>query len=97
MPSSLAQLLANVQGDILLDGLPKRNECFFFFTINDREVEHFCIALPKLADEITNCLHTADNRHKIKLCKRTRPELYDKTLPIAGVNIAFFNEGSRKG
>lgn len=90
------QLLANVQGDILLDGFPKRNESFFLFTINDNQVQAFCNALPKLAEQLADSQRTAEIRAQIKKFKADNPGKDADTIPTVGACIAFSRRGLDK-
>lgn len=92
-----AQLLANVQGDVLLDGLPKRNETFFFFAISDDQVQAFCQALPGLVKyHISDGNHTKEIRAKIKEFKKNNPGKDADTVATVGACIAFTRTGLDK-
>ena len=80
--------LDNVQGDILMSGLPKRAEIFFFFTIVD--AQSFCTQLKKVADEISHTLHTTAARDDIANSGS------GATVPVVGANIAFSFQGLQK-
>nr|OQO26976.1 hypothetical protein B0A51_04993 [Rachicladosporium sp. CCFEE 5018] len=82
--------LENVQGDILLGGLPKKNETFFLFHIDDAHVKQFCQSLKQVANEISHSSHTAAARHAI--ANNDSPGLVD----LAGANIAFSMAGLKK-
>lgn len=88
--------LTNVQGDILLDGLPKRNESFFLFTIADNQVQAFTKALPKLADLLANSQQTKDIRQKIKEFKDKNPGKDADTISTVGACVAFSRRGLDK-
>lgn len=81
--------LENVQGDILLDGLPKKNETFFFFQIDDAHVKQFCQNLKAVAREITPSTQTDAFRKQIA---NNSSGLVD----LAGANIAFSMNGLKK-
>ncbi|KAK3071137.1 hypothetical protein LTR53_009180 [Teratosphaeriaceae sp. CCFEE 6253] len=80
--------LDNVQGDILLNGLAKKNEIFLFFTINDAKA--FCQKLKAAADEKTHTLHGAFARDKIA------GNSGNGIVPVVGANIAFSFKGLQK-
>ncbi|KAK3659682.1 hypothetical protein LTR56_001045 [Elasticomyces elasticus] len=80
--------LDNVQGDILLDGLAKKNETFFFFKIND--AKSFCQKVKQAADEITHTLHSASARDNIA------NNSGNGIVPTVGANIAFSFQGLQK-
>ncbi|KAK3112445.1 hypothetical protein LTR53_011282 [Teratosphaeriaceae sp. CCFEE 6253] len=80
--------LDNVQGDILLNGLAKKNEIFLFFTINDAKA--FCQKLKAAADEKTHTLHDAFARDKIA------GNSGNGIVPVVGANIAFSFKGLQK-
>ncbi|KAK5701795.1 hypothetical protein LTR97_004613 [Elasticomyces elasticus] len=80
--------LNNVQGDILLDGLAKRNETFFFFKI--KEAKNFCEKLSEAADEITHTLHSTSARENITNNRG------NGIVPTVGANIAFSFQGLQK-
>jgi hypothetical protein len=86
--------LTNVQGDILLDGLPKRNESFFLFTID--QTQAFCQALPALAGIISDSKHTKEIRQKIKDFKQNSPGNDADTINTVGACIAFSRRGLDK-
>lgn len=86
--------LSNVQGDILLDGLPKRNESFFLFTIDD--VQAFCQSLPTLTGKISDSRHTKEIREKIKEFKKNNPGKDADTTNTVGACIAFSRRGLDK-
>lgn len=85
--------LTNVQGDILLDGLPKRNESFFLFTIPDNQIQAFTKVLPKLADQLANSQQTKEIRQKIKEFKEKNPENDADTINTVGACVAFSRRG----
>lgn len=86
--------LSNVQGDILFDGLPKRNESFFLFTID--QAQAFCQVLPTLAGQISDSRQTRDARIKIKEFKDKNPGKDADTIPTVGACIAFSRRGLDK-
>jgi hypothetical protein len=86
--------LKNVQGDILLDGLPKRVESFFFFQIADGHVKDFCRSLEELANDISHVDNTAQMRQDIRDNKPTGKE--GDLIPMAGANISFSWKGLQK-
>ena len=92
----MASLLDNVQGDILLDGLAKRVESFFFFKIEDSHVKEFCQSLKQVAGEIANSTHTQQERAKLAKWKNDHPGADSDTMPTVGANIAFSMNGLKK-
>ena len=86
--------LKNIQGDILLDGLPKRVESFFFFQITDGHVKDFCRSHKTLANDISHVDNTAQMRQDIGNGKSTRKE--GDLVELAGANIAFSWKGLQK-
>ena len=86
--------LSNVQGDILLDGLPKRNESFFLFTIPDDQVQAFCQSLPKLSEHIVDSEHTKAIRAEIAKAKAGGKD--GDTINTVGACIAFSRRGLDK-
>ena len=86
--------LKNIQGDILLDGLPKRVESFFFFQITDGHVKDFCRSLKTLVNDISHVDNTAQMRQDIGDGKSTRKE--GDLVEMAGANIAFSWKGLQK-
>ena len=86
--------LKNIQGDILLDGLPKRVESFFFFQIVDGKVKDFCRSLQHVAKEISHVDNTAQMRQDISASKPARKE--GDLVEMAGANIAFSWKGLQK-
>ena len=86
--------LNNIQGDILLDGLPKRVESFFFFQIADGHVKDFCLSLKQVAKEIAHVDNTAQMRQDINDGKAARKE--GGLVEMAGANIAFSWKGLQK-
>ena len=67
--------LKNIQGDILLDGLPKRVESFFFFQITDGHIKDFCRSLKTLANDISHVDNTAQMRQDIGAGRRDEDKL----------------------
>jgi hypothetical protein len=86
--------LKNIQGDILLDGLPKRVESFFFFQIADGHIKDFCRSLKQVANDISHVDDTAQMRQEIGDGKATRKE--GDLVEMAGANIAFTWKGLQK-
>lgn len=86
--------LKNVQGDILLDGLPKRVETFFFFQIADGHVKDFCRSLKEVSKDIAHVDNTAQMRQDIGDGKTARKE--GDLVEMAGANIAFSWKGLQK-
>jgi hypothetical protein len=86
--------LNNIQGDILLDGLPKRVESFFFFQIVDGRANDFCRSLKQVAKEIAHVGNTAQMRQGISDGKTARKE--GDLVEMAGANIAFSWKGLQK-
>jgi hypothetical protein len=86
--------LKNIQGDILLDGLPKRVESFFFFQIADGHVKEFCRSLKGLANDISHVDNTAQMRQDIGDNKAARKE--GDLVEMAGANISFSWKGLQK-
>lgn len=84
----------NIQGDILLDGLPKRVESFFFFQIVDGRVKDFCRSLKQVANEISHVDNTAQLRQEISDHKAARKD--GSLVEMAGANIAFSWKGLQK-
>lgn len=80
--------LDNIQGDILLNGLPKKAEIFLFFEITDPKT--FCSKLKQVADEIAHSAHTSSSRDKIG--KKNGAGIVE----MAGANIAFSFRGLQK-
>lgn len=88
--------LANVQGDILLKGLPKESEIFWFFSISDST--DFCKLLRTVAkEEISHTQHTRDARKQIGDFKaKVGPSHATEKLPTVGANISFSAKGLKK-
>ena len=86
--------LSNIQGDILLDGLPKRNESFFLFTIADDQVQAFCQSLPKVAEHIVDCEHTKAIRARIAQDKANNKD--GDLISTVGACVAFSRRGLDK-
>lgn len=83
----------NIQGDILFDGLPKKNETFFFFRIVDAKVKDFAKSLGEVATHIAAAERTVESRKSIKLhIEQKKPGL----VPMANANIAFSARGLAK-
>lgn len=83
--------LKNIQGDILLDGLPKRAESFFFFQIADGRVKDFCRSLKQVANEISHVGNTSQLRRDIDEHKATTQD--GSLVEMAGANISFSWKG----
>lgn len=73
----------NVQGDILLGGLPKKTQTFLFFQIDQNRVQDFRTQLYQLVPLITTTAQTVKDRAKIAQNKG-KP-----LLKLSGVNVAF--------
>ena len=86
--------LKNVQGDILLNGLPKRVESFFFFQITDGHIKDFCRSLKTLSNDISHVDDTAQMRKEISDSKGPGKE--GDLVEMAGANIAFSWKGLQK-
>jgi hypothetical protein len=86
--------LKNVQGDILLNGLPKRVESFFFFQIADGHIKDFCRSLKTLSNDISHVDNTAQMRQDIGNNKGSGKE--GDLVDMAGANIAFSWKGLQK-
>ncbi|CZT15973.1 uncharacterized protein RCC_01813 [Ramularia collo-cygni] len=96
MAATLLPDLANVQGDILLRGLPKETETFAFFTITNGT--KFCKLLRTVAtEEISHTQNTLDTRKQIKDFKANAGAAGPTTkLPTVGANISFSAKGLQK-
>lgn len=90
--------LANIQGDILLNGLPKEVEAFWFFTIPDGQAANFCTSLRKVAQqEITSTDNVQSTRKNIRDFKASLdPNASAEKLPTVGANISFTFKGLEK-
>lgn len=87
--------LKNIQGGILLDGLPKRVESlFFFFQIADGQVKDFRRSLNTITKDISHVDNTAQMRQDIGDGKSTRKE--GDLVEMAGANIVFSWQGLKK-
>ncbi|SMR49317.1 unnamed protein product [Zymoseptoria tritici ST99CH_3D1] len=94
MTSSL-QDLTNVQGDILLDGLPKEVETFWFFDIVD--ATKFCKNLRVVANrEISSTQDVREKRGEIKAFKQQGKAVGGLQVPTVGANISFSAKGLKK-
>ncbi|SMQ48323.1 unnamed protein product [Zymoseptoria tritici ST99CH_3D7] len=94
MTSSL-QDLTNVQGDILLDGLPKEVETFWFFDIVD--ATKFCKNLRVVANrEISSTQDVREKRGEIKAFKQQGKAAGGLQVPTVGANISFSAKGLKK-
>ena len=76
-------------------GLPKKDETFFFFKINDWSIHDFCKQLGDLVPRITTAIEVQHDLARIaKEKKRARLEGTDsQILDMTGVNIAFSQQG----
>lgn len=88
--------LTNVQGDILLKGLPKDAETFWFFSISNSI--DFCKLLSTVAtEEISHTQNTRDARKQIKDFKANAGANNTAgKLPTVGANISFSAKGLQK-
>lgn len=88
--------LANVQGDVLLKGLAKEVETFWFFTIANST--KFCKSLRTVAtEEISHTQNTRDTRRQIKDFKANAGNTTATAkLPTIGANISFSAKGLQK-
>lgn len=94
MASNLTDL-SNVQGDILLNGLNKEVETFWFFTIADNK--KFCQSLRQVAtDEISHTQNVLDTRRNIRDFKAQAGNSTSEKLPTIGANISFSFKGLQK-
>lgn len=73
----------NVQGDILLGGLPKKTQTFLFFQIDKNRVQDFRTQLSQLVPLITTTAQTVKDRARIAQNKGGH------LLKLSGVNVAF--------
>ncbi|KAF2722845.1 Dyp-type peroxidase [Polychaeton citri CBS 116435] len=90
MPATKPLNVNNVQGDILFSGLPKLNESFFFFKIEDARVRDFCQALRQVTKELSASNDTTQARSDIQ---SARKEDTNAVVKFAGANIAFTMKG----
>ncbi|KAK4493896.1 hypothetical protein PRZ48_015081 [Zasmidium cellare] len=90
--------LTNIQGDILLNGLPKEVEAFWFFTIPDGQAASFSSNLRKVAQqEITSTDNVQSTRKNIRDFKASlAPNAPAEKLPTVGANISFTFNGLKK-
>lgn len=90
--------LTNIQGDILLNGLPKEVEAFWFFTIPDGQATNFCSSLRNVAQqEITSTDNVQSTRKNIRDFKASLdPNAPPQKLPTVGANISFTFRGLKK-
>ncbi|KAL9609257.1 MAG: hypothetical protein Q9167_005958 [Letrouitia subvulpina] len=79
-----------VQGDVLLGGIPKKTETYFFFQIKDTHVHEFRAQLAHLIPLITS---TAQVQHDRKRISESKKEKQGHIIKIIGVNIAFSHKG----
>lgn len=94
MASNLTDL-SNVQGDILLNGLNKEVETFWFFTIAD--TRSFCRKLRQVAtEEISHTQNVLDTRRNIKDFKTREGNSPSGRVPTIGANISFSFTGLQK-
>lgn len=95
-------ILNNVQGDVLIGGIPKQAQSFFFFSIKDDKVKDFCTALKQVADKIANGTEIEQIRRRINHIKDRFPDgrgekLDDQgRIPYVAANIAFSFRGLKK-
>ena len=87
-----SDLQDNVQGDVLV-GIPKKSQMFFFFTIDDAQVQQFKIQLGKLLPLVTTGAGAHHDRNRIFAHKRSRARGF---VALAEVNIAFSHTGLQK-
>jgi len=80
--------LNNIQGDILLSGLPKKAEILLFFEIADAQA--FCSKLKQVADEIAHTVGAQTTRERIANNRN------GGVVPTAAANIAFSFQGLQK-
>lgn len=73
----------NIQGDILLGGLPKKTQTFLFFQIDKNRVHDFRTQLSQLVPLITTTAQTVKDRAKLNQHKG------GGLIKLSGVNIAF--------
>lgn len=90
--------LANIQGDILLNGLPKEVEAFWFFNIPDGQAASFASNLRKVAQqEITSTENVQSTRKNIRDFKASLDTNAPvQKLPTVGANISFTFRGLKK-
>ncbi|PPJ57342.1 hypothetical protein CBER1_01382 [Cercospora berteroae] len=94
MASNLTDL-SNVQGDILLKGLNKEAETFWFFTIADSR--SFCQKLRQVAtEEISHTQNVLYTRRNIKDFKTREGNSPSGRVPTIGANISFSFTGLQK-
>jgi hypothetical protein len=87
--------LSNVQGDILLNGLPKEVETFWFFDIVD--AKKFCKNLRVVAQkEISSSQDVREKRTEIKTFKAQGNAADGSRVPTVGANISFSAKGLKK-
>lgn len=87
--------LTNVQGDILLNGLSKEVETFWFFSIPDGQVSNFCTNLRQVAQqEITSTENMRTTRKNIKDWKKDPAT--SGMMAVVGANISFTFKGLQK-
>lgn len=86
----------NVQGDIL-EGLPKKAELFFFFTIdpNPNLIKDFRAQLVELVPHITSAKDCQEDRKRIADEKKEAADEHRERqlLEISAINIAFSHKG----
>lgn len=85
-------LFKDVQGDILVGGLPKKTEIFSFFTIRPDHVKTFCVNLGNATGDglltFSSVQNVLDERRKFRGRRRI--------VPSVGANIAFSFRGLTK-
>lgn len=95
--TSLLTDLSNVQGDILLNGLNKEVETFWFFSIPSGQEKKFCQKLRKVAtEEISHTQNSLDTRRNIKDFKASAGNSATAKVPTIGANISFSFKGLQK-
>lgn len=77
----------NIQGDILLGGLPKKTQTFLFFQIDKNRVKDFRTQLGQFVPLITTTAQAIKDREKIKEGRG------QGLLKLSGVNVAFSQKG----
>ncbi|KAI0204929.1 Dyp-type peroxidase [Astrocystis sublimbata] len=86
--------LNNVQGDIL-EGLGKKNQCFFFFRLKAGQASHFRNHLRSFVPVITTTIQAKKFHETIKAAKKEAANQGKQCALIenSGVNIAFSKKG----
>ena len=92
--SENAALFADVQGDILAGGLPKKSETFLFFMIKRDQVQRFCT---NLGNATGNGSNTFSSVQKVLGDRKNFINQPDEVVvPSTGANIAFSFRGLQK-